>query len=154
MMDNCVICFYSSKCSIKYFSEYLLRLCEIWWKLAACFNFVVFLCPTTPSGTDKQRAGWVSTKSAFFFSLQTNLHQLSVVSCQESCSSNECIEETVPTLHFNMIIIPQVFSLRLFLNFLSINGRHGIISGRYLCKGCSTCCGAQKIHRKVWMRKN
>ena len=52
------------------------------------------------SATDKQQAGLVSVKSSFFFSLKSRLHQLSVMSCQESCSSKECIKAPVPTLHF------------------------------------------------------
>lgn len=88
-VDNKTFCFYSSKCSIKYFSEYLVSLYEI---LAAYLSFVVLFISDYPfrSATDKQRSGLVSAKGSFFFSLKSELHQLSVMSCQASCSSKEC----------------------------------------------------------------
>ncbi len=71
----------------------------------------------------------------------------------ESCSSKECIEKLVPTFHITSQNDHRATGVVWFRSF-NINSRHWIISRIYLCMGCSTCCGALKIHRKGWMRKN
>lgn len=79
-------------------------------------SFFLFL--STSSGQPQINSELVRTaKSSFFFSLKNKLHQLSVMSCQESYSSKELhqgIGANSPPFKITIIIIIvilQVFSL-------------------------------------------
>lgn len=108
------------------------------------------------SATDKQQAGLVSVKSSFFFSPKSKLHQLSVMSCQESCSSKECIKAPVPTLHFTSQhdhCTTGVLSLTVFhfshYSWQILNHTKNILD---LYTVLYTFCGTYKIHKEVRMR--
>lgn len=116
-------------CSIKYFSKYSCSLCGIWWELAACSSFVLLISDHPfRSATDKQQDCLVYAENLFFISQRNDLHQLSVMSCQESRSSKERVR--VPTLHFTSQRCPRtgVFSPSWLLNFLTIHGGPWVIS--------------------------
>lgn len=98
------LCFYSNKCSIKYFSEYLPSVYKFCWKLAACLNFFSLL--TAPLGAGKQRAGWLPVKNKFFFFLRVTCIS-SRMSCQESCT--ELYKEIIANSPPNMIITQKGF---------------------------------------------
>lgn len=136
------------------FAEFVWDLMEIGCMLEL-WSFFVSDYPFR-SAADKQRAGRVSAKSSFFFSLKSKLHQLSVMSCQESCSSKECIEESVPTLHFTSQhdhratgVLSDCFSIF----SLSTTDSESYQEHIFIC-AVPPAGVAQKIHMKVWMRKN
>lgn len=112
---------------------------------------------TTPSGQLQINSRLFGSLRRARFSLLWRVSYISCLLCpakravvQRNASRNQYQLSTSPV---NLIVVPQVFSLRLFLSFLTINDWPWIGSRVHLCMCRFTCCGAQKIHRTLRTRK-
>ena len=132
------VCFSSSRCSIKYFSEYPASLSEDVTD-AGCRELRSLLFLTSLSGQLQINRGLLGSLQGARFSLVFRVSYISRLLCpaKRSCSMKECFEETLPTWSSY-----HRCSLSHALSVFSLSMVDAASHQEYIF--VRACCGAQK----------